>query len=767
VGPKSQEMKSAFLSNDESCFEQSDVSLPKGAPRSRREVILPWALKAFFWSFGILILVWAIRDSRFRDAEGFINGTFCLPTALGITLLMLGTAVTTPLRRTALWCALAIVGQAVALQLIEAGPLIHYQHYKPLHRLFAETNPLLLAYLAVQIGFVAGGLRSHLVDIRAWVGRTFKLWQLAGVVLIFAFSSAALSREVSTYVVELLFATFVQAVNLGNILLLAWSLPEEHLVWFKKRTQSLAESYRYSGVTSRARLDRFAVVAAIWVTMLAATLSYFSYERHPHVPDEVIYLQHARYLARGTLTIPAPPVPAAFNIYLMEIEGNRWYAVPPPGWPLVLAMSTLIGAAWLVNPVLAGLNVLLAFSLTQEMFDRRVARWVALLLCVSPWYVFMAMNFMTHTVTLTCALIAALGVVWARKTNHARWAGIAGGAIGLASLIRPLEGLILAALLGLWAIGIGGRRLKLTSIASLILSTTVIGALVLPYNKLLTGNATAQPIMVYTDKHFGVGSNAFGFGPQRGMGWALDPFPGHGPLDAAVNANLNIFSLNIELFGWSAGSLILISLLIFSGGLRRGDYPMLVVIAAIFGLHCFYYYSGGPDFGARYWFLMIVPCAVLTVRGIQHLEGVFGSEPSGSGQKSVRVTVAVLALCALTLVNYFPWRAVDKYRHYLRMRPDVRYLAKEFDFGRSLILIRGNEHPDYVSAFAYNQLDLQADAPVYAWDRSPAITAQVLRTYSDRPVWIINGPSITQRGYEIVSGPLPAASLLASENESH
>ena len=65
---------------------------------------------------------------------------------------------------------------------------------------------------------------------------------------------------------------------------------------------------------------------------------------------------------------------------------------------------------------------------------------------------------------------------------------------------------------------------------------------------------------------------------SAGLGWAIDAFPGHSPLEALINANLNISSINIELFGWSTGSLIIIALLFFSGAMRTRDYLMLAVI---------------------------------------------------------------------------------------------------------------------------------------------------------------------------------------------
>ena len=93
--------------------------------------------------------------------------------------------------------------------------------------------------------------------------------------------------------------------------------------------------------------------------------------------------------------------------------------------------------------------------------------------------------------------------------------------------------------MGLWSLGWGGRRLKPGALAGLVLATAGIGTGQLYYNHLLTGSATSFPIQAYTDKHYGPDSNAIGFGPERGLPWPLDPYPGHSPRDAVVNANLN------------------------------------------------------------------------------------------------------------------------------------------------------------------------------------------------------------------------------------
>jgi hypothetical protein len=476
------------------------------------------------------------------------------------------------------------------------------------------------------------------------------------------------------------------------------------------------------------------------------------YERHPHVQDEVKYLYQARYFAAGHLAMAPPPVPRAFELYLMEVGSRGWYSVVPPGWPLILAVGQWFGAAWLVNPVLSGVNVMLAFLLFWKLYDRATAKLATLLLCMSPWNLYLGMSFMPHTVTLTCGLLGALGVLRARETGAVWPAWAAGASVGWLSLVRQLDGLVVAVLLGLWAIGLGGRRLRLAGIAGLVAGTALIGALVLPYNRYFTGSATAFPIMVHNDRLFGVNSNAYGFGKDRGMGWPLDPFPGHGPIDATINAALNTTTMNTELFGWASGSLLLAYFLELSGRARSNDRLFVALAAGVFVAYFFNYFSGGPDFGARYWFLMLPAGVVLTVRGTLALADSLGNTARPLAR--ARIGVAVVAMSAAALLVFVPWRATDKYYRYLAMSPEPSQLARQHGFGRSLVLVRGEEFPDYASAAIYNPLDVRADAPVYAHDRDDATRAELLRAYADRPVWILDGPSRTHAGYRIVAGPL-------------
>jgi len=719
-------------------------------------------MRLVLWVLGAVSVAWALLDSRFRDSEGSLVAACCLPIALGAASIVLGLAMERRWRRFGGWLALALVGQAAALQLIDAGPRLHYQHYRMFDGTFDAIHVPALVLLLAQATLVVAGLRPRWSAIRAWLARAYRPWQLALIGAICVLPAAPVSARAQVFVAEALFAASVQALNLGGILLVAWALPEEALPRLESRFR-LFGILREEGRAEAGGIDRYVLLGAIGAAVLAAVLAVLSYERHPHVTDEVAYLLQARFFAAGVLRMPAPPVPEAFGFYLMQLKGDAWFSAMPPGWPAVLALGARFGLAWLVNPLLAGLNVLLAYDLIRHLYDRPTARTSLFLLCLSPWFIFMGMNLMNHTFTLTCALAAAGMVVRARDTGRALWAFLSGTMVGLGSIVRPLDGLIVGLLLGLWMIGVGGRRLKLASIAGFIAGALLVGSAVLPYNQALTGDPLVFPVEAYLEEQFGAGANSLGFGPNRGFGWALDPNPGHSPIDALINANLNSFSINVELLGWGTGSLVLIALLLAAGRLRRSDYLMLAVCAAVFVALFFYYYSGGPDFGARYWYLMLVPCLALTARGLQLLRSKLESAGTGSPYAGTRATAAVLLLCTLALVSYFPWRAIDKYHNAWGMRPDIRRLAREYGFGSSLVLIRGDSHPDYTSAAVYNPLDLDAAEPIYAWDRSPEVRLQLLAAYPSRPVWLVDGPSMTHAGFRVVKGPLTAAELMAEQ----
>ena len=671
-----------------------------------------------------------------------------------LVLLVVGLIVCLRVRRPAnLWFALALAGQAVSLQLYRAGPVVGYHHY----RVPEDTlrGGLLLAALIAQAAIVAWGLARHAGEVRAWLSAQLPGWRWLAVLAAMFVASAKVSNPPELSALEFVFATTLELVALANLVLAVRALTPESLRTLDGRLEAWLGPEAHPGEPQPGPLDRFAWTVALLSVAVAVLLNVTVYERHPHVPDEVVYLIHGRYFAEGLLGLAPPPVPAGFDLDLMLLAGERWYSPVPPGWPLALAVGAFLGVPSLVNPVLGGLAILASYLFARELTDRRSARWIALLLAASPWFLFMNMSYMTHSWTLACAAFAGLGVARAGRTGKPLWCVGAGAAIGMVALIRPLEGLVLAVALGVWGLGFGGRRLSVVSMGALVLTTAAVGAPLLAYNRELTGDPLQHPIVEYVDQTYGPGKNDMGFGPEKGLGWGgLDPWPGHTPFQALVNGQFNTFAIDAELFGWGAGSLLLVWLLLFGGRLYRKDRAMLGFVAAIVVSNSFYWFAGGPDFGARYWYLVILPLTVLTVSGLRRLEARV-EQPS-------RAAALVLALTGLALVTFVPWRATDKYDGFRGMNADVRRLAERTDFGRSLVLVHGRRHPEFASAAVYNPLDLEADAPIYAWNRDSETRRALIEHYADRTIWLV-GPDEQAGGWTVLRGPATAEVALTWE----
>ncbi|MBK7925917.1 MAG: hypothetical protein IPJ98_00050 [Bryobacterales bacterium] len=454
------------------------------------------------------------------------------------------------------------------------------------------------------------------------------------------------------------------------------------------------------------------------------------YENHPHIADELAFLLQGRMFAEGRLTIAPPAVPAAFPIDLFVQGPREWYPCTLPGYPLLLALGFLLGAPWLVNALLAGANIVLAQRLFLRLLEPGLASMATLLLAVSPWNLFLAMSFMGHTSALTFLLLMLLAMERYLRKGDWIWMALSGLALGGLWSIRMLDGSAIAVAAGLFLLV---RTRRLGPALAFTAGFAPVSLAMLAYNARLTGQALYSPLSYYFDSVYHPGINSLGFGPNRGLHWPFDPFPGHGPADAAVNTVLNLFQLNTELYSWAGGSLALLILCLLLRRWDRIDRSLLALAAFLPAVYLLYWFSGGPDFGPRYWHLSILPLVVWTARLLQ-----------GHGRNAV----AVIAM-AVAVATFLPWRALDKYKGYLDMRPELRRMR--FDAGGpALVLVRGRLHPSFSSAVYLNELDFQGPV-VYAWDQDEDTRKALLAAYPGRRVFTVEGPDRTGAGYRLMS----------------
>jgi hypothetical protein len=471
----------------------------------------------------------------------------------------------------------------------------------------------------------------------------------------------------------------------------------------------------------------FAIVASL-------VLGQFAFQHLPHVEDEVAYLFQAKTFAGGALTVPAPPeaLQPGLDYYLFDIRDGRWFAATLPGWPAVLAFGVLLGVPWLINPLLAGASVWLAHDIARRKAGMEQADLVALMMASSPWVLAAAASFMPHVLTLFLMLLAWWLILRANpdKRRETLRLAVAGLAMGWIFATRPLDGLILGGMTGLWVLAGPSGNLRRAVIYAL--GCVLGGSLLLLYNMHITGSPLTLPLADYLARNWAPGANAYGFGPDIGPpgGWMmLDLWPGHTPLEALINTINMIASLQFDMLGWSVGSLLLIFAFLLWQKPRGFDLAMAAVIAAVIVSMALYWFADSYYMGPRYWFPASFALFYLSARGYDALRTRF---PGANDQGIVRIDTILTTCCLFGLLVFTPWRGVAKYHEYGNFHAYVRAEANTGSFGNGIVIVAHNGDPG--SALFLNDPWLPADRPLYLKDTGTLDEAALRAAFPGREI---------------------------------
>jgi hypothetical protein len=695
---------------------------------------------------GGLGLSWIVAEAVKTPGLAWTSA-FAFAASCFVALIVVASALRTDLRSSVLWGSLSLVGCALSLQLVDAGKAVRYQHYRPaVGPLTSDDWTIIVGLVAYALTVVAGMVQAR-DALRSAVSRLGRA-RTSIAFCVFASVSASPLKDIQGFALEIALSTGLGLVALGAVLLAVVALPDSAVATLERRVDAVL------GPADAGGFDRRAFAAASFVIVITSALAYWVWEGHPHISDEITFLFHAKYFAAGSLAAPGVPVPELFDAYQIQCSTTRCLSVLQPGWPGLLSLGVRAGAPWLVNPLVAGLNTVLFFLFVREVYGVRFARGAVLLLAISPWFLFLGMSLMNHQATLLGGLLGVLGTARAIVRRDARWAALAGAGAGLTSLMRPLDGVIVAAVAGLPLLLRGTRRARAAAVLLFAAGTIALGSFNLAYNRAVTGNALEFPVTTYVNDLWGEGTNNLGFGPDRGVYplWAhMDGFPGHSPFQAIVNAALNVTALQVELFGWAVGSFFPLLILLLWGRPKAPDWLLIGWIVAINALYSLYWFASGPDFAARYWFLAVIPLVILTARGLQELAAkpILGAARSGRSA----VAAGVLILAAHSLVVFIPWRSTDKYYRYFGTGPFVREALSQGRWAPGVYLIRGANQPDYAAAMLYAAPDLATGEYVFAYDSLPGSVGLLREAFPGRTIRVMEGPSVTGDLYRVYAVP--------------
>jgi len=512
--------------------------------------------------------------------------------------------------------------------------------------------------------------------------------------------------------------------------------------------------------------------ASVLIPLIAAAafgvLLYISHNINrgvPHVPDEVSYVFQAKVLASFHLTTLAPPVKDAFGFFypslLVDSEG-RWASIYPFGHPVMLAIGQLVGAVWLIPPVLGALCIVLIYAVGRQIHSAHVGIAAALLLAFSPFFQMTASNLMSHN-TAAFYILACLFLISVNWRFKSLAYGVAGVCFGLLLNTRPLTAAALVppfALLFLYDFLSGrGQRLAIArrSVAFAAGVMLMVGAFYL-YNLGTTGSLNP-----------GYGSSAqletvVGFGEKNSVARGMQ------------NEQIQLATLLLVFNGWPLFVGLALVLLPFMLG-SRSRWDLFLLLAAVFAMGVWTAYEGnGIMHGPRYWYEAMPFLILLAARGFTLLgERVANwarlirrkADPREEPIALARVlSYGLLAVLLGTSVHgwvlgkhyeapridYVP-RTIKDLKGFNGADNRLPQKVQEMGLHNALVLVKWCAHWQcYGTVFWRNDPDFKGDI-VYARDLSPARTAELIASYPGRKVYVADYGNSSIVPYEPPLGP--------------
>ncbi|MFQ5745771.1 MAG: hypothetical protein ACE5HF_00955 [Gemmatimonadota bacterium] len=445
-----------------------------------------------------------------------------------------------------------------------------------------------------------------------------------------------------------------------------------------------------------------AAVAAGWLVL----------DGVPHISDAVAYQLQAKAMAGGSLSIAAPDHPEFFGFTHTLLDGTRWYGIMNPGWPAILAIGYLVGAPWLVNPVLGGLTLLALHAfLRRAGFGETDGRVAVVLLAISPFALFLSASYMSHAASLLAFVLLLL--FWARVLDGAGAAASIGAGLALVAgmLIRPVDAAAVAAPLGLHLAyrAIRDRKYAVPLVVVGLFAVAGI-ALTLVYNQRLTGDPLLFPVTKYFQLRNPAERFGLGFGADMGTSIHGSEWPGFYPLDAVKVTAHRFIQFLRDVHGVPLVMLAALALGLARLPRERSRWKRLVAASALalVGVYVFHFYHG-IAYGSRHYYLAL-PAAVLALSG--PISRLMDGRPDAERAMG-RSALAALVLTS-ALIAYPP--LLREYGHRYRGASGwVRDAVRERGIHDALVFVEPGNW-SWKSAFPLNSLPIGTGDVIFARD---------------------------------------------------
>jgi hypothetical protein len=459
--------------------------------------------------------------------------------------------------------------------------------------------------------------------------------------------------------------------------------------------------------------------------LVALILARFGLKAFPVSGDEYSYQLQAEIFARGKLAMPPPPAHARhFEVDHVLIDPTL-RSKYPPGWPALLAVGAFLGASWAVNGVLAALALAAMFGAARRLVPDTRAVLVALaLIAFSPFLLFNAASFHSHTSVLGALAVAFYALVRGWQRRQLGWAFAAGLAIGVGFLIRPVDAFAFGA--GLIVL----LRVAPRYVVTCVLGAAVVAPLMLVYQALQFGSPFTNGYAAYNE----VLREIYGDWATKPVGPAflIDP--------VAQWGHLRWF---LSLATWMVPGVIPLAVVGLWGRWRKPGsdpagreaelehrtpfYRFLLVAAAthVLVILCM---SGdqGDSYGPRYLVPLLLPMLVGVAAGVVRVVAWLRARDTSIPGRAVVVTAAALAVCGILRAGML----LEPYWKDIKMRSGLYREVAAAGLSNAVVIVR-TAHP---TRFARNGITF--DGPVLYIGARGLSETTIAHMFPDRRTYV-------------------------------
>jgi hypothetical protein len=447
----------------------------------------------------------------------------------------------------------------------------------------------------------------------------------------------------------------------------------------------------------------------------------------PHGYDAGAYYFQGQTMSTGRLVAPGTPLPEMFWMGNVVVEQGKRFGKYPPGWPACLAVFMAVGVPWLANPVLSGVCLALVMASAWRLFGPREAVAAGALALMSPFYMFMGADYLSHMACaagLSLMLSASLQAASSPgQTRAALWGGVAGLGLGAAGLTRPFSAMLGGVGVVSVVLAACGRtqRTRLLAAAAAALPVLALAAgTFLLYNAATTGD-----MLLFGHRYYARDFSFLGEQGQHRTGlWE----------NATINLPRAVAGLHRQIWGIPLSDLapLLMALVLVR---RRVVVALAAAVGFFVGAHSLYYFFDSY-FGPRLIFETMPFVMTASGAGLVALWNVASRDGAFPWLRAtVRAAAAVLLIMAVT--TYFPERVGYYSANYCGQGADLLRVVKEKELTDAIVFLRVRDGFHYNNLAILNAPDLSDSRPLFAHYVEGKVDAARM-AYPREEAWILD-----------------------------